>query len=425
VILLSTTAIPGSAATYFGNGNSGFGGPIGLGSLTLTDDGTTVFGTVNKGPNGFADVLVIYIDSQAGGFSDTSGFGDGADGLRKAISGFDGSANRSLLTFGFGGFLPDYAIALGPASDNFGGLWQLTNGGNNSLNFLASVNLNPTGINNSTNYTFSFNVSQIGITPNTGATFELFGTYTSDTGFRSDEAVAGNDSGTQGWNPFLMTAFSTYTIAADPTIITQPQSQSVNPGSNATLCVTASGHSPLSYQWRFNGTNISGATSTCYTHINAQLADAGDYVVVVTNSSGSVTSAVATLSVTPLRLGWSTMDGGGGTSTGAVFAVRGTIGQLDAGRLTNGQSVINGGFWGVLAVVQTSGAPVLTIARTATNTALISWPFPSAGFSLQQNSNLATTNWVSPSEAISDNGVNKFIIVNPPTGNRFYRLFKP
>src|SRR6185436_1847519 len=93
------------AATYSGNGNSGFGGPIGLGSLTLTDNGTTISGTVNKGLNGFNDVLVLYIDSQAGGFADTSGFADGADGLRKAISGFDGGANRSLLTFS-GGFQP-------------------------------------------------------------------------------------------------------------------------------------------------------------------------------------------------------------------------------------------------------------------------------------------------------------------------------
>src|SRR2546425_7681573 len=112
-LLLSVSSY---AATYSGNGNSGFGGPIGLGSLTLTDNGTTVSGTVNKGPNGFNDVLVIYIDSQAGGFADTSGFADGADGLRKAISGFDGGGNRSLLTF-TGGFSPDYAIALGPASD--------------------------------------------------------------------------------------------------------------------------------------------------------------------------------------------------------------------------------------------------------------------------------------------------------------------
>jgi hypothetical protein len=203
------------AATYSGNGNSGFGGPIGLGSLTLTDNGTTISGTVNKGPNGFNDVLVLYIDSQAGGFADTSGFADGADGLRKAISGFDGGGNRSLLTFT--GMLPDYAIALGPSSENFGGLWQLANGGANSLNFISSVNLNPTGNNNSPTYTFSFNVSQIGLTPNSGATFSLLGTYISGSGFRSDEAMAGNDVGTQGWNPFLQTALATYTIVPEPT----------------------------------------------------------------------------------------------------------------------------------------------------------------------------------------------------------------
>src|SRR3989441_6739390 len=131
-----------SAATYSGNGNSGFGGPIGLGSLTLTDDGTTVSGTVNRGPGNFNDVLVLYVDSVAGGFSDTSGFGDGADGLRRAISGFDGGGNRSLMTFS--GMLPDYAIALGPSSDNFGGLWQFANGGANSPDFVGHVDLNPT-----------------------------------------------------------------------------------------------------------------------------------------------------------------------------------------------------------------------------------------------------------------------------------------
>src|SRR2546425_9477770 len=138
-LLLSVSSY---AATYSGNGNSGFGGPIGLGSLTLTDDGTTVSGQVNKGPNGFNDVLVIYLDSVAGGFSDTSGFADGADGLRKAISGFDGGGNRRLMTFS--GMLPDYAIALGPSSDNFGGLWQFANGGANSPDFVGHVDLNPT-----------------------------------------------------------------------------------------------------------------------------------------------------------------------------------------------------------------------------------------------------------------------------------------
>src|SRR5439155_17339968 len=145
------------AADYSGNGKNGFGGPIGQGSLTLTDDGTTISGTLTRGAGGgFNDALVLYVDSVPGGFSDTSGFADGADGLRKAISGFDGGGNRSVLTFS--GMLPDYAIALGPSSDNFGGLWQLANGGGNSLPFVSSVNLNPTGTNSSPTYTFSFNL---------------------------------------------------------------------------------------------------------------------------------------------------------------------------------------------------------------------------------------------------------------------------
>jgi hypothetical protein len=140
-LLFSLTAF---GASYSGNGNSGFGGPIGQGSLNLTDNGTSVFGTLNKGPNNFNDVLVIYINSVSGGFTDTSGFADANDGLRRAISGFDGGANRSVLTMP-GGFSADYAIALGPSSDSFGGLWQLANGGGGSLNFVASVSLTPVG----------------------------------------------------------------------------------------------------------------------------------------------------------------------------------------------------------------------------------------------------------------------------------------
>ena len=208
--------LPAGAATYSGNGNTGFGGPIGQGSLTLSDNGTTVSGTLTRGGlNGFNDVLVLYIDSVSGGFSDTSGFGDAGDGLRKAISGFDGGANRSVLTMP-SGFLPDYAIALGPASDNFGGLWQLANGANNSLGFVSSVNLNPTGNSASASYTFSFDVSQIGLTPDSGQSFRLLGSYISNSGYRSDEALPGNVSGAQGWNPFTGTAEATYTTVPEP-----------------------------------------------------------------------------------------------------------------------------------------------------------------------------------------------------------------
>lgn len=203
------------ATTYPGNLNTGFGGAIGLGSLTLTDNGTIISGTLTKGVAGnFDNALVLYIDSTAGGFANTSGFADGADGLRKAISGFDGGVNRSLMQFS--GMSPDYAIGLSPSASSFGGLWGLANGGANSLNFITSVGLTPTGTATSATYTFSFNLADIGLTPGAGQTFSLFGTYVSESGFRSTEALPGNDAGTQGWNPFLQTAFATYTTTPIP-----------------------------------------------------------------------------------------------------------------------------------------------------------------------------------------------------------------
>lgn len=80
-----------------------------------------------------------------------------------------------------------------------------------------------------------------------------------------------------------------------PTFSLQPQSLRVLAGSNATFSTFASG--ATSYQWRFNGTNIAGATTTSLTITNAQLTNAGSYLVVATNSVGPTTSLTATLGV--------------------------------------------------------------------------------------------------------------------------------
>jgi hypothetical protein len=94
--------------------------------------------------------------------------------------------------------------------------------------------------------------------------------------------------------------------------------------------------------------------------------------------------------------------------------------------LTNGLSVLKGGFWGVIAAVQTPGAPLLSIVHTTTNTVIVSWPSPSIGFTLQQNTNsIASVNWSNVVATPFDDGTTKTVIVNPPAGNRFYRLFKP
>lgn len=82
-----------------------------------------------------------------------------------------------------------------------------------------------------------------------------------------------------------------------PTITNQPAGLVVNQGTNATFTVGASGAMPLSYQWRFEGTNLAGATQSSYTRVNVQSVHEGDYSVVITNVAGSVTSAVAFLVV--------------------------------------------------------------------------------------------------------------------------------
>jgi hypothetical protein len=87
---------------------------------------------------------------------------------------------------------------------------------------------------------------------------------------------------------------------ANPPLITslQPTNLIVLLNQPAAFTVTASGNS-LSYQWRKDGTNLPGATASTYALAAAQLTNAGSYRVVVTNSFGSVTSGVATLTVIP------------------------------------------------------------------------------------------------------------------------------
>ena len=134
---------------------------------------------------------------------------------------------------------------------------------------------------------------------------------------------------------------------------------------------------------------------------------------------------VAVATFAQFSIGWYKIGGGGGTSANGQYAVSGTIGHHEAGSsMTGGTYSLTGGFWAIYAV-STPGAPALSIAMTPTNTVLISWPSPSTGFGLQQNLDLAGTNWVTPLEIINDDGVNRFIIVIPAPGNRLFRLQHP
>jgi hypothetical protein len=115
---------------------------------------------------------------------------------------------------------------------------------------------------------------------------------------------------------------------------------------------------------------------------------------------------------------WYKIAGGGGTSAGGQYSLSGTIGQPDAsGAMGGGGYSVTGGFWSLINVVQTAGAPLLSITY-AGNQAIISWPASVTGYTLQTNNNLATATWGNYAGFVVNNSVTNA----PPKGNLFFRL---
>lgn len=121
---------------------------------------------------------------------------------------------------------------------------------------------------------------------------------------------------------------------------------------------------------------------------------------------------------------WYKIAGGGGASTGGVYAVTGTIGQPDAcATLTGGSYSLVGGYWALISVMQTPGAPTLYISNSG-NAVTVFWQNIS-GWGLQQNANLAlTNNWSANNSWTTTNGTN-YLNLSSPTGNLFFRLQHP
>jgi hypothetical protein len=119
---------------------------------------------------------------------------------------------------------------------------------------------------------------------------------------------------------------------------------------------------------------------------------------------------------------WYKIAGGGGTSTGGVYSVTGTIGQPDAsGAMTGGNYSITGGFWALYAV-QTPGAPYLWVMRTTTNTVCVWWAVSPTSWQLQAATALVSTGSAWTTCSYITNGANCVYIESPPVGRKFYRL---
>ncbi len=247
-----------------------------------------------------------------------------------------------------------------------------------------------------------------------------------------------------------------------PFIITQPTNQTVAVGGPATFSVTASGTAPLSYQWSFNGTNMSWATNASLTLTNVQLSQAGNYAVLVTNVYGSILSSNAVLTVNPLfHFVWNQIPSPRFVKT--PFAV--VVQALDA---ANGVAT---NFTNTVVLLSTNNVPVspavsgnfvqgvwtgaVTVAQTAMNLVLqasdsfggsglanpinivnlpslttassdgslyILWPVNPSGFNLETTTGLSPANWVPVTTPPFQIGGQYLLPIQMSGTNAFYRL---
>src|SRR5215472_14060552 len=180
---------------------------------------------------------------------------------------------------------------------------------NNPPPVMPSITTQPVGQTVTAGQTASFMVVATGTAPlsyqwqkdgtaisgATSASYTTAATSSSDNGAKF-QVVVSNSAGSVTSNAATLTVNAG---AVAPSITTQPANQTVTVGQTASFTVVATGTEQLSYQWQKNGTAISGATAASYTTPATTSSDNGaQFVVVVSNSAGSVTSNAATLTVT-------------------------------------------------------------------------------------------------------------------------------
>lgn len=138
----------------------------------------------------------------------------------------------------------------------------------------------------------------------------------------------------------------------------------VPPGQSVTMGVSATG-SPVTYQWKLNGTDIPGATATSYTLVAAGAADRGPYQVVATGSGGSTTAEIGTLAVMTsdarlVNLSARGMVGTGGNVMIAGFVSQGDTSSTNKNILMRGMGPALGGMGGMMQSGMLT-SPVLTV----------------------------------------------------------------
>jgi len=236
-----------------------------------------------------------------------------------------------------------------------------------------------------------------------------------------------------------------------PVITNQPLSQSVPPVTQVTFRVGATGFPGPTYQWRFNGTNMAGRTSSTLVLNNVQLPNAGDYSVLLSNVAGVVTSRVATLTVqVPPSIVThpqsQTVFAGtnvvlSATATGALpLSFQWSWNDAPLARETNNLLVLtsvlpsmSGRYF--VTVTNDFGMAISTSAVLTVLGPVISTPtlhysneafafgfngYPGGSYCIEGSSNLV--DWVALQTVINQSGLIRFLDVTATNSVRFYRV---
>jgi hypothetical protein len=230
-----------------------------------------------------------------------------------------------------------------------------------------------------------------------------------------------------------------------PLVVVQPADRSVFLGSSVSFSVVASGTSPLSYQWQFNGTNIPGSTGSSHVIPSAQYEDAGSYRVLVSNSVGAAASSNAVLTVSPVTctlppagiLGWWRGEGN-------ALDQKGTNNGVLAGNTTYGPGLVGQAFVfdgasdGVNLANPTSlqiqdftieawikRASTIQASKDPYNSGIIiSYPFGGYGFGITDDGRLFLTkngeSNVSSSRSVADTSFHHVAVTKVGSLVRFY-----
>jgi hypothetical protein len=290
-------------------------------------------------------------------------------------------------------------------------------------------------------------------------------TFTASFAPTSPGSVSGSASfsGSQLSSAFVVQMTATG-VATAPSITMQPGNTSIVAGQTATFSVGASGTAPLSYQWRKNGTAISGATSSSYSTPAETTADNGaQFTVVVSNLAGSLTSNAAILTVTtapvapsittqpsnqtifsgqtakfsvvangtsPLSYQWrkNGIAISGATSatyttpaettsdSGALFSV---VVSNSVGNVTSNSATLTVNPDPAPAITSQPASQTITAGQTATFSVTASGTAP-LGYQWQKNgaaiSGATSSSYTTPAETTSDNGAQFAVVVSNSAG---------